>query len=36
MEVSTNEEIEEFFVNYNKNYGFEERKAAYTALANNL
>ena len=36
MEVSTKEEIEEFFVNYNKNYGFEERKAVYTALANNL
>jgi hypothetical protein len=41
MKVSTDKEIEEFFVNYNKNYGFEEenfeeRKATYTALVNNL
>jgi hypothetical protein len=41
MKVSTDKEIEEFFVKYNKNYGFEEenfeeRKATYTALVNNL
>jgi hypothetical protein len=41
MKVSTDAKIEEFFSKYNKVYGFEEenfaeRKAAYTALVNNL
>lgn len=41
MSVSTDAKIEEFFSKYNKVYGFEEenfaeRKAAYTALVNNL
>lgn len=36
MEVSTDEEIEEFFVKYNKKYGFDEIKETYKALVNNL
>ena len=41
MKVSTDAKIEEFFLKYNKIYGFEEenfeeRKATYTALVNDL
>jgi hypothetical protein len=41
MKVSSDSEIEEFFEKYNKKYGFEEEnfeetKAIYTALVNNM
>ena len=41
MKVSTDAKIDEFFENYNKKFGyeeenFEERKATYTALVNDL
>jgi hypothetical protein len=41
MKVSTDDEIKKFFEKYNNKYGFEEenfeeRKALYTTLVNNL